>query len=399
MLDPGLLDDIERCTKEYEPEIVEFRRALHQYPELGHQEHRTTAAIVKRLASAGLGSRVLSTGTGVICDLIGTDGEPPTLGFRGDIDALPLPDVKTVPYRSQVDGVCHACGHDAHTAMVLGTGLILADLQREGRLARSVRLIFEPAEELSPGGALGVVADGEVTGLRHVFALHCDPKLEVGQVGFRAGPITAGADRLRVAMSGPGGHTARPHRTADLVYALAAVVTELPALLSRLADPRAGLSVVWGQVHAGAVANAIPQTGFAEATVRSLDAHIWESAQKVVPDLVRQLAAPYGVDVEVDMFTSVPPCVNDEASTTLIRSVAMEVLGSQAVTTTDQSLGGEDFAWILGKVPGALARLGVRRHNVADGGDLHQGTFDIDEDAMAVGVRLLCGVALATYPA
>ena len=156
---------------------------------------------------------------------------------------------------------------------------------------------------------------------------------------------------------------------------------------------------MWGQVHAGAVANAIPQTGFAEATVRSLDAHIWESAQKVVPDLVRQLAAPYGVDVEVDMFTSVPPCVNDEASTTLIRSVAMEVLGSQAVTTTDQSLGGEDFAWILGKVPGALARLGVRRHNVADGGDLHQGTFDIDEDAMAVGVRLLCGVALATYPA
>ncbi len=399
MLDPGLLDDIERCTKEYEPEIVEFRRALHQYPELGHQEHRTTAAIVKRLASAGLGSRVLSTGTGVICDLIGTEGEPPTLGFRGDIDALPLPDVKTVPYRSQVDGVCHACGHDAHTAMVLGTGLILADLQREGRLARSVRLIFEPAEELSPGGALGVVADGEVTGLRHVFALHCDPKLEVGQVGFRAGPITAGADRLRVAMSGPGGHTARPHRTADLVYALAAVVTELPALLSRLADPRAGLSVVWGQVHAGAVANAIPQTGFAEATVRSLDAHIWESAQKVVPDLVRQLAAPYGVDVEVDMFTSVPPCVNDEASTTLIRSVAMEVLGAKAVTTTDQSLGGEDFAWILGKVPGALARLGVRRHNVADGGDLHQGTFDIDEDAMAVGVRLLCGVALATYPA
>lgn len=399
MLDPGLLDDIERCTKEYEPEIVEFRRALHRYPELGHQEHRTTAAIVKRLASAGLVSRVLSTGTGVICDLIGTGGEPPTLGFRGDIDALPLPDVKTVPYRSQVDGVCHACGHDAHTAIVLGTGLILADLQREGRLARSVRLIFEPAEEMSPGGALGVVADGEVTGLRHVFALHCDPKLEVGQVGFRAGPITAGADRLRVAMSGPGGHTARPHRTADLVYALAAVVTELPALLSRLADPRAGLSVVWGQVHAGAVANAIPQTGFAEATVRSLDAHIWESAQKVVPDLVRQLAAPYGVDVEVEMFTSVPPCVNDEASTTLIRSVAMEVLGAQAVTTTDQSLGGEDFAWILSKVPGALARLGVRRHNVADGGDLHQGTFDIDEDALAVGVRLLCGVALATYPA
>ena len=154
-----------------------------------------------------------------------------------------------------------------------------------------------------------------------MFALHCDPKLEVGTVGFRAGPITAGADRICVTMRGPGGHTARPHLTADLVYALGAVVTELPALLSRRADPRAGLSVVWGQVHAGSAANAIPQQGFAEGTIRCLDADVWESAHNVVPDLVRRLAAPYGVDVDIDMHTSVPPCVNDEAQTAFLRAV------------------------------------------------------------------------------
>ncbi len=351
---------------------------------------------MQRLSSAGLEPRVLASGTGVICDIGGASGESPTIGFRGDIDALPLTDTKAVPYRSTVDGRCHACGHDAHTAIVLGTGLVLAELARAGQLDRSVRLIFQPAEEVTPGGALDVIADGGTHGLEQVFALHCDPKLEVGKVGFRAGSITAGADRIHVSMRGPGGHTARPHLTSDLVYALGAVVTGLPALLSRLADPRAGLSVVWGQVHAGSAANAIPQEGFAEGTMRCLDARVWESAHDVVPDLVRQLAAPYGVDVDVDMHTSVPPCVNDETQTVFLRSVAVEMFGEDAVAGTDQSLGGEDFGWILGRIPGALARLGVRDPEVADAGDLHQGGFDIDEAALGVGVRLFCAAAVTS---
>lgn len=396
MLPPAARDEIDRLTKSFETELIEFRRALHRFPELGHQEHVTTASIVERLTRAGLEPRVLSCGTGVICDVIGTADEPAALGFRGDIDALPLHDVKTVPYRSQRDGICHACGHDAHTAVVLGTGLVLAELRRMDLLHRSVRLIFQPAEELTPGGSLDVLADGETDQLRRVFALHCDPKLEVGRLGFRSGAITAGADRIRVAMHGPGGHTARPHLTADLVYALGAVITGLPGLLSRLADPRAALSVVWGQAHAGAVANAIPQEGFVEGTIRCLDERVWESAHTVVPDLVRSLASPYGVDVEVDMHKSVPPCVNDEVSTDLMRAVAREAFGTERVTMTDQSLGGEDFAWILKRTPGALVRLGVRRQEVADGGDLHRGSFDIDEAAIAVGVRLFSDFAVST---
>lgn len=399
MVDVALRDEVERLTKAFEAELVEFRRSLHRHPELGHQEHRTTAALVDRLVLAGVTPRVLSSGTGLVCDVLAADGAAPTIGFRGDIDALPLHDLKDVDYRSQVDGVCHACGHDAHTTIVLGLGLVLADLARQGRLTRSVRLIFQPAEELSPGGALDVLADGEVAGLTEAYALHCDPKLEVGQVGFRSGAITAGADRVRVDLRGAGGHTARPHLTADLVSAMGAIVTELPGVLSRRTDPRAGLSLVWGQVHAGMVANAIPQSGFAEGTLRCLDVTVWETAHRVVPEIVRGLAAPYGVEAEVDIHKSVPPCVNDVAATDRFRAAATTMLGAEAVTGTDQSLGGEDFAWIVAETPGALARLGVRRPDVADPGDLHQGTFDIDEAALGVGVRVFCGLALRSAPA
>lgn len=395
VLDPAVRDDIDRLTKSLEPELVEFRRDLHRHPELGRSEHRTTAVIAERLAAAGLNPRVLRTGTGVICDLSNPAGDPPTLGLRGDLDALPLPDMSTRGYASEVEGRCHACGHDAHATVVLGTGLVLGELATQSLLPRSVRLIFQPAEEVTPGGALDVLAAGEIDGLEEVFALHCDPKIEVGKIGFLPGPITAGADLVRVTLHGRGGHTARPHLTSDLVFALGGLITGLPAVLSRLADPRSGLSVVWGQVHAGAAANAIPQTGFVEGTIRCLDADVWESAHVGIPDLVRSLVAPYGVDVDVDMHTSVPPCVNDPAATRRFQQATAEMLGRQAVTGTDQSLGGEDFAWILGRVDGALARLGVRAPGVADAGDLHQGTFDIDEGALGVGVRALSAIALA----
>jgi amidohydrolase len=395
VLNPAHHDHIEELTKSLETELIEFRRTLHRFPELGREEHRTTAAIVQRLVEAGLSPKVLSTGTGVICDILDEAGTPPSVGLRGDIDALPLQDAKNVPYRSQVDGVCHACGHDAHTTVALGAALVLAELRTNGLLPHSVRVVFQPAEEATPGGALDVIDDGYIKGLDRIFAIHCDPKLEVGKVGLRSGPITAGADRVQVRMRGKGGHTARPHLTSDLVFALGAVVTQLPGVLSRLADPRASLSIVWGQVHAGRVANAIPQEGYVEGTMRCLDARVWESAHSAVPDLVRSIASPYGVDVEVDMHTSVPPCVNDAAATEWLREVAVETLGQDSVTTTDQSLGGEDFAWILNRVPGALVRLGVRGHQTAASADLHQGSFDIDESAIGVGVRLFATAAVS----
>ncbi|MCW2620816.1 MAG: amidohydrolase, partial [Frankiales bacterium] len=244
-------------------ELVAVRRDLHAHPELGWQEHRTTQLLVARLRAAGLDPQVLTSGTGLVVE-VGPrhGGGVRTVGLRADIDALPLHDDKDVAYRSTVPGVCHACGHDVHSAMLLGAALVLAGVDLPGR----VRLIFQPAEELMPGGAVAVVSEGWADGLEAIFALHCDPTLEVGRLGVRPGPITAAADVVSVRVTGPGGHTSRPHGTVDVVQALATVATGLPAALSRLVDPRAGLSVVWGHVAAGAAFNAIPREGLLRGT-------------------------------------------------------------------------------------------------------------------------------------
>lgn len=389
-LDPRA--DIDAIAAELSAELVDFRRDLHAHPELGRQEHRTTSKVIERLRAAGLGPRVLPTGTGVICDV--SDGGTPALAFRADMDALPVPDLTTTSYRSTVDGVSHACGHDVHTTVGLGAALVLARLVAAGVPIQPTRFVFQPAEEVTPGGALDVLAAGELEGVTRAYAFHCDPRLAVGQIGLRVGAITAGADGILVTLRGPGGHTARPHLTADLVYALGALLTGLPGAMSRLTDPRAGLSVVWGQVHAGAAQNAIPQTGFAEGTIRCLDAATWETAHRMVPELVKSLMGPYGVDVEVEARTSVPPCTNDAAAVDAARAAALGVVGEEGVVPVEQSLGGEDFAWIANLVPSALLRLGVRGPGVVDAGDLHQGALLVDEDAIGIGVRTFARLAL-----
>lgn len=383
---------LDRFLVLHTPELVRFRRDLHAHPELARAEHRTTARLADRLAEAGLAPTVLPGGTGLWCD-VGA-GET-AVALRADIDALPLADEKPdATYRSTVPGVCHACGHDVHATVVLGVGLALAQLHDEGQLPGRVRLIFEPAEEANPGGALDVLAAGALDGVSQIFTVHCDPRLDVGSVGLRVGPITGSSDHVRVTLSGRGGHTARPHLTADLVYALSKVVTDVPAVLSRRADPRAGLSVVWGHITAGDAANVIPQQGVAEGTVRSLDAAAWERAPELVTEVVTSLAEPYGVHVQVDYARGVPPVINDSASVATLRHAAIAVLGEAHVAEVDQSLGGEDFAWFLEKVPGALARLGVRTPGASEVRDLHRGDFDADERAIPTGIRLLTTTAL-----
>lgn len=370
--------------------LVAVRRHLHAHPELGRAEVETTGLVSRRLEAAGLAPRTLPGGSGLVCDIGRPDA--PALAIRADIDALPLADEKDVPYRSTVEGVCHACGHDVHTTMVLGAGLALGELVATGELPGRVRLLFQPAEELTPGGALDVIAAGGLDDVDRVVALHCDPKLEVGKVGVRVGPITGAADMVEVRLRGPGGHTARPHLTADVVYVLARVVADLPGGLSRLADPRAGLSIVWGSVQAGMAANAIPQAGVARGTVRVLDHATWELAPQLVRGLVEATVAPFGAEATLDYRRGVPPVVNDAGCTALLARAATEALGAGAAVPTEQSLGGEDFSWYLEKVPGALARLGVQLPGTDL--DLHQGTFDIDERAIGVGVRLLVQTAL-----
>lgn len=375
-------------------ELVAFRRDLHMNPELGRQEFRTTAAVRTRLEQAGLRPRVMPGGTGLLCDIGATDPERPRLALRADLDALPIPDTKRVEYRSTVPGRAHACGHDVHTTVVLGAGLVLAELEREGKLSRPVRLVFQPAEEVMPGGALDAIKADALDGVGRILALHCDPKVEVGRIGLRQGPITSAVDRLELSLDGSGGHTARPHLTTDLVMAAAKMATELPAVLARRIDPRAGMSVVWGRIEAGQAANVIPQHAELEGTVRCLELDAWHEAPDLVHEVIDQVAAMYRAKWELTYHRGVPPVVNEAVSTELLRDAMTARYGAHTVEDTEQSLGGEDFSWYLERVPGALARLGVRPVGDTAKRDLHQGDFDVDEGAIKVGVELFTSAAL-----
>jgi amidohydrolase len=379
-----------------EGELIAFRRDLHAHPELAHAETRTTERVAARLTAAGVRVRTL-TGTGLIADL-GPADPAHRVALRADMDALPLAERTGLSFASQYDGVCHACGHDVHVAAVLGAGLALQQ-QADSLAAKGlgVRLIFQPAEEVTPGGALAVIEQGGIQGVDAIYSVHCDPTLDVGRAGLRDGAITAATDSVTITLSGRGGHTSRPHLTQDLIYALGKVVTDVPAALSRRVDPRAGVTLVWGTVHSGAAENVIPSTGTVSGTLRMLDAQLWEDIGPLLEELVHAVILPYAVSGTIEHRRGAPPVVNDPASVAKLRASAQLMLGPGAPAPTAQSLGGEDFAWYVQAVPGAMARLGTR----TPGGttyDLHQGDLVVDERAVAIGARLLLGAVMAHRP-
>lgn len=373
------------------PELIEFRRDLHAHPELSFKEFRTTDRLVARLEVAGLSPRRLE-GTGVVVDV----GEGPiATALRGDIDALPIIEETGLPFASTNHGVTHACGHDVHTTTMLGVALVLHAMHQAEPLGGSVRIIFQPAEETMPGGALSCIAQGVLDGVPRIMALHCDPKIDVGHIGTRIGAITSASDTIKIELTGRGGHTSRPHLTEDLVFALSQIAVSVPAVLSRRIDVRSAVSVVWGQISAGSAPNAIPASGYMAGTMRCLDRDAWHGAGELLDSVVQQVAAPYGVDVHLEHTRGVPPVVNSEHETALIEAAARAELGESAVVLTPQSMGGEDFAWFLADVPGAMMRLGTR----TPGGeeyDLHRGDYILDERALGYGIRVLAGAALRT---
>lgn len=369
-------------------DVIAWYRHIHQHPELSRHEYNTTEMVAGLLSSAGLRPKVFDTGTGLTCD-IGVGDR--CVALRADMDALPITELTGLPFASSVPGAAHACGHDAHTSMLLGAGLALASAPE---LPGRVRLVFQPAEEVMPGGALDVIASGGLDGVQSIFGLHCDPRLRVGSVGSRVGAITSATDLLELRLTSPGGHTSRPHLTADLVHALGTVITGLPALLSRRVDPRSGTVLVWGAVHAGEAPNAVPQDGVLRGTLRTGDHEVWADLEPLVAGLVQSLLAPTGVGFELEHRRGVPPVVNDVESEAVLRAGVEAALGEQAVTGTKQSSGGEDFGWYLEHISGSFARLGVWSGEGPQP-DIHQPTFRIDERALLTGVRVLTHTALA----
>jgi amidohydrolase len=381
----SLADGTESWLAAHYDEVVQWRRHIHRHPELGRQEFATTQYVAEKLAEAGLNPKVLPGGTGLTCD-IGPE-HLPRVALRADMDALPMAERTGLPFTSAAPNVAHACGHDGHTAILLGTALALAAMPD---LPVSVRLIFQAAEELMPGGAIDAIEAGVLSGVSRIFALHCDPRLQVGRVAITPGPITSAADAIEISLQSAGGHTSRPHLTGDLVYGLGTLITGLPGVLSRRIDPRHSTVMVWGAVNAGVAANAIPQSGTLAGTIRTASRDTWVELEGLVTEIVSDLLAPLHIEHSLNYRRGVPPVVNEEISTRIMTH-AIEAVGPDTLADTRQSGGGEDFSWYLEEVPGAMARLGVWSGQGPQL-DLHQPTFDLDERALGVGIKVMVNI-------
>lgn len=371
--------DLPRLAAAVAADAVALRRDLHRHPEVAWAERRSTYRVANALAGLGLDPKVRPEGIGVVAE-VGSGG--PVVGWRADLDALPIHEENDVPYRSRVDGVMHACGHDVHTAVAVG----IADaLTRLDDLPGRVRFLFQPAEEVVPGGALAMRAQGAHLGLEALVALHVDPKLPPGRLGLREGPITSASDKIHLRLHGPGGHTSRPHETVDLVNVAARVVLDLPTRLRALVDPRRTLVLVFGRIAGGGTDNAIPTSVELGGTVRVHDLELWEQLPGLVERVVTDLVGPSGARVELEYHRGSPAVVNDPHVVAIAREAVTGALGIDAVVGTHRSLGAEDFSWYLLDVPGAMLRLGARPSG-RPATDLHSATFDVDEAAIETGI-------------
>ncbi|HSK06519.1 MAG TPA: amidohydrolase [Acidimicrobiia bacterium] len=376
MISPDRLDGL---VESIIPEAIELRRLLHRHPEPANEEHETTALIVAALDEHGIAYSDRHPATGLWVDI----GPDPRIGFRADLDALPIVEPEENAPRSQNPGWMHACGHDAHAAIAFG---IVVALSRSD-LPAGVRVLFQPAEETFPGGASQYVDEGLVDGLKGILAFHIDPSLDTGKVGSRVGPVTASADRFTVVLEGPGGHTARPHQTVDLIADAARLVHELPGVLRRTVDARSTLTVAFGSIQGGRSANVIPTRVELQGTARTLDRALWETLPGLMDRAIGGLMAWSGAGYHLDYLQAIPPVVNDHVVIQTATAGIAHALGAEALVPTEPSMGGEDFANYLAVTPGALLRLG----SSGKGNDLHSPGFVLDEGSIGVGIR--AGVA------
>lgn len=379
--------DIRNDVDEILPGVVADRRHLHEHPELAFEEHETARFVAERLQSLGVEEIKIGVGrTGVTGLIRGKKGDGKVVMLRADMDALPILEENDVDYRSSVDGKMHACGHDAHTAMLLGTTRLLMDLREQ--FAGTVKVLFQPAEEVPPGGAIEMIRDGVLENPRvdAVFGLHVAAELPAGQIGVRAGAASAGSDRFRITVQGKGGHAARPHGSIDPVVVGAHIVTALQTLVSRETDPTQAAVVTVGSIVAGDAFNVIPDTAEIKGTIRTLDPEVRARMEQRLPELARGIASAMRADVEVQFIKGYPGMVNDEAMTEVVREAATDVVGADNVIESATGLGGEDFAYFLLERPGCFFRVGTRNdeRNIVFGH--HHPRFDVEEDGMAPGI-------------
>lgn len=395
-----LRDRVSANVDALQSEIVAVRRHLHAHPELSGRETKTVQYLVGRLEAEGLEPRIVADGCGVIVDSPG-ESDGPRIALRADIDALPIADAKDVAYRSQHEGVMHACGHDAHAASVLGAALAMHQMHTDGDMKSPVpwRAIFQPAEETNTG-ALAMVEAGALDGVGSLLSLHMDPSRAAGTIGTRPGPFTADCDEMVIRIGGRGGHASRPHESVDPIAAAAQLISTIYLSVPRRTDSHDPVVVTIGRIAGGHSYNVIPDRVDLLGTVRSFNPTARHETHVHIRELAIGIGQITGTSIEVTFNDGPPSVINDAALNEHLCRVASELLGHDAVRTIARpSMGGEDFAHYLAHVPGCMFRCGCAPPDAdAPAPALHNPAFDIDESALSVGAKVLAVTALCWAP-
>lgn len=370
------------------PIAVALRHDLHQHPELAFQEERTARVVSEHLTRHGIAHQTGVGGTyGIIATIEGEAGDGPTFALRGDMDALPIEETNDVPYRSKVPGLMHACGHDGHTANLLGTALSLNGLRQH--LRGTVKFVFQPAEEVV-GGAKVLVGAGAIDDTEAIVMLHGWPSLPVGKIGVRTGPAMASSDGFNLVIRGKGGHGAYPHQTVDPIVVGCQIVNALQTLVSREISPVVPAVVSVTTFHSGTAKNIIPETAELSGTVRSLEKTIRNSMAERIERVIAGVCTALRAEYDFEYHYGTPPTINDATISDLIREVGREVLGEEnVVELAEPTMGAEDFAYYLEKIPGAMVRLGTGCSYL-----LHTPRYDFGDGPLEQGMLLMGGLAL-----
>lgn len=370
--------------------VISLRRHFRTFPEIGGQEYATQKKIMAELESLGLTPRP-AAGTGVIAEIKG-DRPGKTIAIRADIDALPIQDEVMQPYRSQNEGRCHACGHDGHTAVLLGIGKIFTEIK--ANLSGTIRLLFQPSEERNPGGALAMIADGALEGVDAVIGAHLWQPLEVGTMGLTYGPMMASPDEFTITIKGFGGHGSMPHQTVDPLYVGAQIVLALKTITGNNVSANELAVLSLGSFRAGDIFNVIPDTAVLQGTVRSFSQSTRETIFASVARICDGLCAAAGATHELDILYGFPPVVNDSNVAKIVAQSGEAILGKPAVFELSPSMVGEDFSYYQQQVPGCFMFIGIGNKDKGIVYPHHHPKFDMDEQALSYGVEIMVRSAL-----
>jgi amidohydrolase len=378
-----MLSQIKKTAEKFAPRLVEIRRHLHAHPELSGEEYQTSAYIAGVLSSCGLGVTEAVGKTGVLGELIGSGSDRRTLAIRTDMDALPIQESAKLDFASRNQGIMHACGHDVHSTLGLGTAMVLSQLS--DKLPGNVRFLFQPAEEIAQG-AKWMVKDGAMEGVDAIYGLHVFPSIPARKVGIRYGALTSAADELEIVIQGESGHGARPHQAIDAIWVAAQVITTLQQSISRTQNPLHPIVLSIGKIEGGRAHNVIADRVRMIGTVRSLHPESHANLPQWIENIVQGICGTFGAKCQVDYRRGVPSVQNDEKLTKIIEMATREAWGDESVELlAEPSLGAEDFSIYLDKAPGCMFRLGVG-HDSKTNYPLHHPKFEVDENAIITGV-------------